>query len=379
MKLFLAFFFLAIVFFPTKAFAETSVVINEFAAITAGTSADPDWVELYNPSDSAINLDGWTIRDSSATNKIPLTGSICPDDFRKFPFGDSLNKAGDNIKLFDAAGNLVDSVVYFSETVPTHSQGESTGREPDGENNWQKFTTPTPLDHPCEAASQNEPTPQPTIVYLNEFMPNPETGDEWVEIYNPNKADLSGWKLTDSSTNSKTLKDATTNSEGFLVVYLSGWLNNSGDTLNLLKDDGAVAESYTFGTATKGVSFAKDASGAWQETTTPTLGSTNVITKPSTQTSQPNNTTEKKETTNVSNTGTNKNTQLSTKTTPKILGEKTRIATPEAKISTPSSPSTLETLTQDQRPKNFFSPIFIGLGIVFIVSAAITLFKRVKK
>ena len=379
MKLFLAFFFLAIVFFPSKAFAETSVVINEFAAITAGTTADPDWVELYNASDSTVNLDGWTIRDSSANNKI-LNGSICPDDFRKFNFfSKRLDNGGDEIKLFDASGNLVDSITYFSDTIPIHSQGESTGREPDGENSWQKFSTPTPLDHPCD---ESNPSPTPTAapqVSLNEFMPNPETGDEWVEIYNPNKAELSGWKLTDSSTNSKTLKDATTNSGGFLVVYLSGWLNNSGDTLNLLKDDGSVVESFSFGATTKGVAFAKEAGGTWQETTTPTLGAANVITKPSSQPDQPNNTTEKKETTKVSNTATNKNNPPSTKITPKILGEKTQIATREAKIATPSSPSTLGTPTKDQKPKNFFSPVFIGLGIVFIVSAAITLFKRAKK
>ena len=375
MKLFLIIFLLAS-FFPQKVFAQTSVVINEFAAV----NANPDWVELYNPGDSIINLDGWTIKDSSASNKIPLIGSICPDDFRKFDFSNRLDNGGDNIKLFDASGNLVDSIVYFSDTVPTHSQGESTGREPDGENNWQNFTTPTPLDHPCD---ESNPSPIPTTtpqVSLNEFIPNPETGGEWVEVYNPNKADLSGWKLTDSSTNSESLKDATTNSEGFLVVYLSGWLNNTGDTLNLLKDDGSVVESFSFGATTKGIAFAKEASGAWQETTTPTLGSANVITKPSVQTIQTNNPTQKKETGSPTNKETNKNTQLSTKiTNPKILGEKTQIATPEAKISTPSSPSTLETPTQDQKPKNFFSPVFIGLGIVFIVSAAITLFKRVKK
>src|SRR5689334_18891591 len=42
------------------------------------------------------------------------------------------------------------------------------------------------------------PTPQ---ILINEFMPRPSSGSEWVELFNPNPVDidLSGWKIDDNT------------------------------------------------------------------------------------------------------------------------------------------------------------------------------------
>ena len=45
------------------------LVINEFMAINNNTLADqdnefPDWIEIYNPTDSGVNLDGWYLTDN---------------------------------------------------------------------------------------------------------------------------------------------------------------------------------------------------------------------------------------------------------------------------------------------------------------------------
>ena len=47
----------------------TTLVINEFMAINDATLADqdndfPDWIEIYNPTDSGVNLDGWYLTDN---------------------------------------------------------------------------------------------------------------------------------------------------------------------------------------------------------------------------------------------------------------------------------------------------------------------------
>ena len=63
-----------------------SIKINEFAAVTDGNSANPDWVELYNDSNSIVSLEGWLLRDLTETNKVSLTGCISPNSFRKFNF-----------------------------------------------------------------------------------------------------------------------------------------------------------------------------------------------------------------------------------------------------------------------------------------------------
>jgi hypothetical protein len=45
-----------------------------------------------------------------------------------------------------------------------------------------------------------------------------------------------------------------------------------------LRADGSQAEAIEFGKAEEGLAFAKDSRGVWQQTTTPTPGSTNKIT-----------------------------------------------------------------------------------------------------
>src|SRR5258706_12748487 len=51
----------------------TGVVINEFMANNNTGYTDPafpgvhsDWIELYNPTTSAVNLQGWQLKDGSA-------------------------------------------------------------------------------------------------------------------------------------------------------------------------------------------------------------------------------------------------------------------------------------------------------------------------
>jgi hypothetical protein len=253
----------------------SSIKINEFAAVTDGSN---DWVELFNEGSSRISLEGWELKDSLESSPKELSGCIAPGGFRKINFSNRLNNGGDEIRLFDKNNSLIDSLKYFSDKVPVHEKGGSTGRNPEDSENWSAFTTSTPKNTTCKTSStssQNYPR-----LSLSEIFPNPEKGGrEWVEIYNPNssKVALSNWQLIDAANHKKGLSGSVAGKSYKVFYFSSGWLNNSGDSLKLVNPNGKQVEKYQFGESEKGVSFAKDASGAWKVTTTPTPGSVNKI------------------------------------------------------------------------------------------------------
>ncbi len=145
--------------FSKGAFAQ-EVLINEFAAVTELA----DWVELYNSTEIPVDLSGWLLRDNTETNKVELNGLICPKSFRKFDFSNRLNDGGDTIRLFSSDNNLQDTVPYFSDLIPKHEEGESTGRSPDGGSDWLFFKQPTPNDFECQIlmpTPNSTPTPSP--------------------------------------------------------------------------------------------------------------------------------------------------------------------------------------------------------------------------
>ena len=136
-----AFIFLLL---PPAVFGQ-DVVINEFSALSS-----PEWVELYNRGGEIISLIGWEIRDGTTTNKVDLTGLICPFSFRVFYFTKSiLNNDGDEIRLINNAGKEINKIVYFSELIPACSATQSVGRKPDGGDFWEIFSSLTPQDDIC--------------------------------------------------------------------------------------------------------------------------------------------------------------------------------------------------------------------------------------
>jgi len=276
MRFILAFLVFSLLFLlvanSNQSYATSSVRITEFSAVTPGT---PDWVEIYNSSSSTVSLDGWEIRDSTNTNKKTLTGCILGKGFRKFDFSNKLNNSGDEIRLFDKNTTLVDSLSYFSAQIPSHQKGESTGRTPDDDAPWQVVATPTPTNSSCKIQNTY------LKLSLSEILPNPQKGEkEWVEIYNPNstKVDLTRWSFIDEANHKKELGGAISAKSYQVFYFSSGWLNNSGDSVNLEDPNGKKVESYQYDEIEKGFSIAKNSSGAWKLTSTPTPGKTNKIT-----------------------------------------------------------------------------------------------------
>lgn len=115
----------------TLATTRAGVVINEI--VYRPGSGEPEWVELFNPSDSSVDLAGWVLHDRTSARPVITEGSLPSGGYvvvtrdtatlrsRRNPPGPlielslpSLNNAGDDIVLRDADGRMVDSVPYRS-------------------------------------------------------------------------------------------------------------------------------------------------------------------------------------------------------------------------------------------------------------------------
>ena len=105
----------------------SSTLLNEFMP---HPSSGNDWIEIYNPTSSAIDLSGWSLVDNTSTMKT-LSGSIAANEFIVFEVSNRLNNSGDNIYLKDSSGSTVDNYSYSSDP----GTNQSYGRNPDG-GNW---------------------------------------------------------------------------------------------------------------------------------------------------------------------------------------------------------------------------------------------------
>ena len=161
---------LSFLFIP-KTYA--ALLINEFSSATPNS----DWVEIYNPDNTSVDLSGYILRDSTTTNKKDLTGTIAGTSYAVFDWDNNLNKDGDTIRLLKTDESPVDQVTYGSSAnVVAPSDTQTAGRLPDGSSNWVLFSSatkgsantaptvaPTPTPSPTSTpAPSNTPTPTPT-------------------------------------------------------------------------------------------------------------------------------------------------------------------------------------------------------------------------
>jgi hypothetical protein len=167
-----------------------TLVINEFMASNNANLEDPDeageypdWFELHNPSHAAIDLGGMYLTDDLTEPtmwQIPEGVSIEAGAYLLFWADDDdeqgdrhtnfqLDKAGDEIGLFDPNGvTLIDSVTFDTQAVDV-----SQGRYPFGGGPWHFSATPTP-----EATNNGE-----YIGLVADTTFNPDRG-----FYDPNDA-----------------------------------------------------------------------------------------------------------------------------------------------------------------------------------------------
>lgn len=152
-----------------------SIVINEI--FSRGTSSDPDWIELYNSSNTAADIGGYKIYDIGGHDGpkpkmvIPSGTTIAGKGFFTIvvdiptatdPSGFGLSSAGEEVWLESAGGFVIDDVVFPAMPVATTSYG----RKPDGSSNWEILTTIT------KNAPNSSSAPTITGLAINPTAPN---------------------------------------------------------------------------------------------------------------------------------------------------------------------------------------------------------------
>ena len=122
---------LVLLFYISTFYVQTSAVspsllITEVLYDTPGTDSIEEWVEIYNPTGSTIDLTGWTLNDNSGT--FTLSGSITAGAYitvardtagfnALYGFNPTitgmnlaLGNSGDRAQLKDNSATLIDEV-----------------------------------------------------------------------------------------------------------------------------------------------------------------------------------------------------------------------------------------------------------------------------
>jgi len=199
-----------------------SVALNEVMAnnrtVTNSDGTITDWAEIYNPSPNTVDLSDMSLTDDLTKSRrwiFPSGASIAslgylvvkfdnanPPSLINAPLlntGFGLDANGGNIFLFNSRGRggALLSSITFGPQPQDFSIGRLAGGASASAGPW-ALTVPTP-----GAVNVAAPLGDPSTLKINEWMANPNRGDEdWFELYNPDPQPVSigGLYLTDDLT-----------------------------------------------------------------------------------------------------------------------------------------------------------------------------------
>lgn len=207
------------------------------------------------------------VATAASTSEIGLTWTDNSTDESSFIIGRSTTNGGPysdiatvgaNVTSF-SNGGLSAGTTYYYVVRASNANGDSA-------NSTQASAT----------------TQQSVVVVINEAMPAPSAGSEWVELYNmgTTTVDLAGWTLDDlAGGGSAPVALTGTIAPGafFVHTYSTAVLNNTGDDVNLINASGQVVSTTTYGSAPSDQSWARstDGTGAFEWDATPSQAGSN--------------------------------------------------------------------------------------------------------
>ena len=287
-----------------------SVILNEIAwAGTISGLPDDEWIELYNPGTTAINMTGWSIRATDGTPNITLAGAIPAGGYfllekddnntvsdiaaDQIYTGNTLSNSGETLTLYDLTNRVIDTANGNGGAWPrgsssTYGTMERILGAADSDSAW--ITNNGTKRNGLNASGGNilgtpkasntaGPTPTPTAnrtstptiaatfvpidprAIINEILPRPgfdwnqdgevNVYDEFIEIKNLSPIDitLSGWKLDKLNSTSFSLPDITLRPNERIVFYsleTNLLLSDGGETVRLINPSGKIYDAYTY-------------------------------------------------------------------------------------------------------------------------------------
>lgn len=288
--------------------ARSGLVINEVVSsnkrsLTDQAVGSPDWIELYNASNSAINLAGYGLTDNvrklykytfpdmtieageylivyaAENNGVTKTDVPCT--------GFGLSKSGDSLYLCDGFFEIVQEM-----TVPALLTDASYARRDNGTYGY--CATPTPgaanTTEIVDSLDSIFAEADAGALYITEVQPD-GNGEPWAEIYNASADDvrLDNYYLSDADTNllRSQLPEATLKAGEYAVVYLTGKtgadrietsfkLGSADTNLYLSNWQGVLVSQVGWDSAVPaGLTVVTDADGAVCYTAFPTPGEAN--------------------------------------------------------------------------------------------------------
>lgn len=295
---------------PSSTPSPPRLFINEVFAHPADDQ--PEWVEIYNDSDSRIDLTGWSIDDIADGGSTPqsIAGTVPAHGYTAVDMTKSMfNNTDDSVRLIQPDGSVLEIFMYdhtesylswsrisinsllFCIQSPTKGIA-NTPCAPTPTLTPTATITPTPLPTPTSTPKPSStPTPSitptpttpiPSSIHLSEIFPHPPSGqNEWLELYNSSgsTALLRNWQIddqVDSGSSPRTISLDIAAYSYAVVEFGTSLMNNDSDIVRLINPTGTVVETFTYSDSAESLSWAKKnpTDSSWC-TQNPTKASTN--------------------------------------------------------------------------------------------------------
>jgi hypothetical protein len=291
------------------------VKTGDFFTITFGNSGSDSGTELFSEK---AGLTGTTEQITIESDYAEILDAVCWTSSSP-----TKGEKEDFQELYESdqwASSKISTCISSKEIKNNESIGRIDFEDSNSNSDWQIFETTTkgednsppeipedPVNPEVPDDPENPETPKepetstetfyPQVI-INEVMPNPEgtdSGNEWIELKNPNneEVDLAGWTLDDEEEGSKPYiieVGSKIPANSYLAIFSNESkinLNNDYDKIRIFDPAGTLKDEVFYEDAKSGQSFSRKEEITWYWSTTPTPNNTNIeILTPKTETSQ---------------------------------------------------------------------------------------------
>jgi parallel beta-helix repeat protein len=162
-----------------KSDLSTHIVINEIEQNPYGTDAGNEWVELYNPTTSDVNLDGWKLSTMHGkTVTVTLRGTIPANGYFIYAHTEQwLDNEVESVILRDPSLNGIDRTPYLPDRIGLRNswQRYPNGKDTDSDSDWE-FRAST------KGYGSGGEMPPPKTIYVDDDFVDDPPNHKWNTI-----------------------------------------------------------------------------------------------------------------------------------------------------------------------------------------------------